>query len=52
MRTNKADVVTECKGVTFEGLHPCFEEGEGVTKFLFLVPEGLHEVSEFNSFFI
>ena len=32
--------------MTFEGLLTCFEEEEGVTKFLFLVPEGLNAVSE------
>jgi hypothetical protein len=45
-KANKADVVVECEGVTIEGLLPCFEEGEGVTKFLFLVSEGVHEVLE------
>ena len=46
MRPSIADVAVECEGVTFEGLLSCFEEGEGVTKFLFFVPEGLHGVSE------
>ena len=52
MRANKADVVVGCEGVTFEVRLPYFEEGEGVTKFIFFVPEGFHEVSEFNSFFV
>ena len=32
-------MVVECEGVAFEGLLPCFEEGEEGTRFLFLVPE-------------
>ena len=46
MRTNRANVILECKEVAFEGLIPCFEEVKGVTKFLLLVLEGLDEVSE------
>ena len=45
MRANKADVVVECVGVTIEGLLPSFAEVEGVMKFLFLVSEGVYEVS-------
>ena len=52
MRAKKANVVVECEGVTFEGLLPCFDEVEGVTKLLFLVSKGLCEVSELNSFLI
>ena len=44
--TNKYDVIVEWEGVTFECLLPCLEEGEGVTKFFFLVSEGLNEVAE------
>ena len=52
LRTKKADVIVECEGITFEGLLPCFEEREGVTKLLFLVSEGLHKISELKSFLI
>ena len=45
MRVNKDDAVVACVGVTFEGLLPCFDAGEVVTKFLLLVLEGLDEVS-------
>ena len=38
-------MIVEHEDVTFEGLFPCFEAGEGVTKFLFFVLEGLGEVS-------
>ena len=52
VRAKKDDVVVACLGLTFEGLLPYFEEVEGVTKLLFLVSEGLCEVSELNSFLI
>ena len=52
MNTKKVDVVVECEGVNFEGVLPCFKEGEGLTKLIFLVSEGLHEVSGLNSFLI
>ena len=45
VRANKADMIIECEEVTFEGLLPCFDAAEGVTKFPFLVPEGLDEFS-------
>ena len=66
LRTNKANVIVEREkfvvvpsSVGLKGILPCFGAGEGVTKFLFLAPEGVSEedsesnvVNEFNSFLI